>query len=147
MEWSGVDGSAKTEISEYQSIDAVNGSGTAVCWAGPLANGDSGVILFNRDDFDAQIITAQFDDVGITSASAVGRDIWNHTSFGSFTNSYTATVQSHGGAFPPCLLLPPCLPASLQLRPNSHNSPYHLVGLDSLICLTVQFLRFTPQWP
>jgi alpha-galactosidase len=72
---------------------AVNGN--LEVWAGPLADGSIGVVLFNRDSSAAKI-TANFADIGLsTSATAKVRDLWAHQDLGTFTGAYSATINSH----------------------------------------------------
>jgi len=77
-------------------------------WAGPLAGGDVGVILFNRSPAAAKI-TANWADVGLGSSTAANvRDLWTHMDLGSFTGSYSATIASHASQ-------------TLRLTPRSAN--------------------------
>ncbi|MDP9000995.1 MAG: NPCBM/NEW2 domain-containing protein [Myxococcota bacterium] len=65
-------------------------------WAKPLdASGARAVVLLNAGTMP-QDITARFTDIGLGSANATVRDLWQHLDLGSFADSYTATVQSHG---------------------------------------------------
>jgi len=65
-------------------------------WAKPLnESGARAVVLLNAGD-TAQQITAHFTEVGLTGGAASVRDLWQHSELGSFVDSYTATVQSHG---------------------------------------------------
>jgi alpha-galactosidase len=69
--------------------------GTNEVWAGPLADGSVGVILFNRGASTVKI-TANFHDIGLSnSATAKIRDLWAHQDLGSFTGSYTASINTH----------------------------------------------------
>jgi len=64
-------------------------------WACELTDGWA-VILFNRSSASASI-TAHWKDVGIPAGSTVSvRDLWQHKDMGKASNSYTATVASHG---------------------------------------------------
>lgn len=80
------------------STTTVVPAGAAEVWAGPLANGDVAVVLFNRAS-SAVTMTADFERVGIFSPSASARDINAHTNLGTFTGAYTATVQPHAVQF------------------------------------------------
>lgn len=66
-------------------------------WAkalGSQASGEVAVALFNRGSSAADI-TVNWDDIGIVGSATV-RDLWEHQDKGSFANSYTANVPSHG---------------------------------------------------
>jgi alpha-galactosidase len=83
---------------------------------GPLSGGAAAVILFNRNTVAANI-TANWceskslhlmfclsdsprSDLGLSpSASMQVRDLWAHSNVGTFTGSYTATVQPYGVVF------------------------------------------------
>lgn len=72
-------------------------AGDQEVWAGPLANGDVVIALFNPSAAAASI-TAQWSDVGLPAGTATLEDLWATSggNLGTFTNSYTATVPSHG---------------------------------------------------
>jgi alpha-galactosidase len=73
---------------------AVNGK--LEVWAGPLHNGDIGVILFNRDTTDAKITVDFVKDLGLNQGTTVQiRDLVAHKSLGKFTDSYTGAVGTH----------------------------------------------------
>jgi alpha-galactosidase len=64
-------------------------------WAGPLANGDVAVILFNRSPSAANI-TAQWADIGLAKGTAAtARDLWSKANLGSFTDSLQLAVPTH----------------------------------------------------
>lgn len=72
-----------------------NSAGQEV-WAGPLANDDVAVVLFNRAETAANI-TAQWSDIGVPSGvSASVRDLWLKQGLGSFSDSITLPVVRHG---------------------------------------------------
>lgn len=65
-------------------------------WAGPLANGDFGVILFNRGNMSANISIGFGAHLGLNPQTSVDiRDLVTHTDLGTFTTSYSAVVASH----------------------------------------------------
>lgn len=65
-------------------------------WAGPLASGAWAVVLLNTG-FAPVPITCDFTTIGFDAAASVAiRDLWLHQDMGTFTGSYTATVQPHG---------------------------------------------------
>lgn len=63
-------------------------------WAGPIVGNAVAVILFNRGS-KPETITADFPRVGYSAPTAAVRDLWKHQNMGTFTGSYSATVQPH----------------------------------------------------
>ena len=63
-------------------------------WARPLSDGTMAVGLFNRG-LDAAKITVKWSTIGI-SGSQPARDLWLHKDLGNFSDSFAATVPSHG---------------------------------------------------
>ncbi len=76
---------------------ADNGSGLQVYSKILQGTNTRAVVLLNRSGSTA-VITANWSAIGIPSGSASVRDSWAHADLGSFTNSYSATVVSHGSA-------------------------------------------------
>ncbi len=72
---------------------ADNGNGLQV-WSKKLQGGSVAVVLLNRSGSAANI-TANWSNIGVSGSASV-RDLWAHTDLGSFSNSYTANVPSHG---------------------------------------------------
>jgi len=71
-------------------------AGVTEVWAGPLSGGNVAVILFNRSG-SVQKITANWQDIGLSpTTQATVRDLWLHQDVGVFSNSYSASVPSHG---------------------------------------------------
>jgi alpha-galactosidase len=71
-------------------------NGTLEVWAGPLQGGSYAVILFNRGPSKAPII-ARWSDIGLMNdLKASVRDLWAKRDLGTFKNSYSADVPSHG---------------------------------------------------
>ena len=65
-------------------------------WAGPLANGDVAVVLLNRAESTANI-TAQWSDIGVKAGmNATVRDLWLKQGLGTYTDSITLSVVTHG---------------------------------------------------
>jgi alpha-galactosidase len=65
-------------------------------WSKVLStSGQRAVLLLNRTSSTANI-TVNWSDLGLASGSAQVRDLWAHTTRGNFSNSYTASVASHG---------------------------------------------------
>jgi hypothetical protein len=77
----------------------VPGGATEV-WAGPLANGDLAVVLFNRNMPAPANITVTWPTLGLdpTVGMAV-RDLWAARDLGTFAGSFTALVAVHDAAF------------------------------------------------
>lgn len=74
----------------------VSKSITLEVWSKQLSGKDKfAVVLFNRTDEDAEI-TANFEDIGLNSQSAILRDLWKAQDLGSFDDEFTAEVKSHG---------------------------------------------------
>ncbi len=65
-------------------------------WAKRMADGSVAVALFNRIGASATDITINWSDIGLQGRSATVRDLWEHAAKGSHSNSYTASVPSHG---------------------------------------------------
>ncbi|WP_224363413.1 NPCBM/NEW2 domain-containing protein [Hyalangium versicolor] len=78
-----------------QGSKVVDNNGLQV-WSKKLTgSGVRAVVLFNRSAAAANI-TANWSDLGLAAGSATVRDLWAKADRGSFTNSYTANVPSHG---------------------------------------------------
>lgn len=69
------------------------GALTCQIWSKPLADGTFAIVLYNIGQL-SHSITVDFSLVGFRSAQL--RDLWAHKDLGLFTNSFTATVPSHG---------------------------------------------------
>jgi alpha-galactosidase len=65
-------------------------------WAGPLANEDIAVVLFNRSPEPA-MITGSWNDIGIVpnTKKMYIRDLWKHADDGPRSENVTAWVHSH----------------------------------------------------
>ena len=73
-------------------------NGTQSLWGKPLnANGARAALLFN-EGADAADMTLKFADLGLAPGSATVRDLQGHTDLGSFKDSFTVNVASHGTA-------------------------------------------------
>jgi len=73
----------------------VSAAGDQEVWAGPLANGDAAVVLFNRGSKDANI-TATFKQIGLAASKATVRDLWAFEDLGEFESEITLSMPSHG---------------------------------------------------
>lgn len=74
----------------------VRGGATEV-WAGPLANGDTAVLLFNRNMPGPANITVTWSMLGLApSAGMKVRDLWAHADMGTVNGAYTAQADVHG---------------------------------------------------
>jgi len=68
---------------------------TEEIWAGPLANGDLVVMLFNSGINTADI-TVTWAQLGISGTMNV-RDLWIHSDIGAYSDSFTGkSIPSHG---------------------------------------------------
>ena len=65
-------------------------------WAGPLSDGSTAAVLFNRGTLSHNV-TAVFSDLGLGSTCHV-RDLWERKDVGTFTGSYTVSLRSHQSA-------------------------------------------------
>jgi len=81
--------------------DALGKQGTKVkdtsglqVWMKPLQSGEKAVVLFNTTGASSSM-TVNWSDIGLSGTLAV-RDLWAKQNLGNFTNSYSATVPSHG---------------------------------------------------
>jgi len=70
-------------------------AGLQEIWAVPVEGDAMVVVLFNRYGDGPVEITVDFGMASIKSTVEV-RDLWLHEELGSFTQSFTATVPSHG---------------------------------------------------
>ena len=71
--------------------------GAIEVWAGPLANGDSVLLLFNRNMTGSVNITASWADIGLPNeAKVVVRDLWGSKDLGTFSSEFTAEAEEHG---------------------------------------------------
>ncbi|EGC29366.1 hypothetical protein DICPUDRAFT_58841 [Dictyostelium purpureum] len=74
----------------------VNKNGNLEIWKRPLVNNSIAVALFNRGPTSSNI-TITNDILNITNNQNYNiMDLWTHTSNGTFYNSFTAMVPSHG---------------------------------------------------
>jgi len=73
-----------------------NNSAGQEVWAGPLANGDVAVILFNRANTTANITIGFGAHLGMNPQASVSiRDLVQHTDLGTFTTVYSAALRGH----------------------------------------------------
>ena len=92
---------------------AGNATGGQV-WAGPLANGDIAVILFNRGAA-ATNITVPWTLLGLkTGSSGSVRDLVQHKDEGEFADSYSAVVPTHAVKVVRVTLVKPRRVANIQ---------------------------------
>jgi hypothetical protein len=88
-------GAAKSCLARTRDVRG----GASEVWAGPLANGDLVVVLFNRNNPSAVNITATWDMLGLEPTIAMHvRDLWAHRDLGTFTGAFTASAEIHGVA-------------------------------------------------
>ena len=67
-------------------------------WAGKLSDDSYAVILLNRGGVKSEMI-ARWKEIGLPAGDAMVRDIWARKDIGVFTDSFTATVDSHSSYF------------------------------------------------
>ena len=76
----------------------VRAAGGLEVWAKPLKQKEAvAVALFNRSESAADI-SATWSEVGLPPGKAKVRDLWAHADRGVFTDSFKASVPSHGVA-------------------------------------------------
>jgi alpha-galactosidase len=63
-------------------------------WIKNLTDGSQAIGFFNRDK-ESQDISLTWKDFGMKSPSNV-RDLWEHKDLGSFPETFTRTIPSHG---------------------------------------------------
>lgn len=66
------------------------------CWAKPLADGSVAAMLLNRGPA-AATVTCTWAEIGLKDPAGAARvrDLWARADLGSFTGSYSASVDSH----------------------------------------------------
>ena len=67
-------------------------------WAGKLNGNSYAVMLVNRGKIKADMI-ARWEEIGLPKGEAVVRDLWAREDLGTFTDSFTATVEPHSSYF------------------------------------------------
>lgn len=74
------------------------GGGASEVWAGPLANGDVAVILFNRNNPGPANISATWPMLGLAPGTQMrARDLWAHADLpGTFDSSVSGVAEVHG---------------------------------------------------
>ena len=63
-------------------------------WRSFQTDGSYVVALFNLDDTSSAPVTVNWTELGITGSATV-RNVWTQSNLGSFTNGYSATLNSH----------------------------------------------------
>jgi alpha-galactosidase len=63
-------------------------------WVKDLKDGSKAIGLFNRSPADASV-TLDWTDAGLTGSQTL-RDLWQHKDLGSFDQTYSCQVPSHG---------------------------------------------------
>jgi hypothetical protein len=97
-------------------------SGNNAVWASPaLANGSYNVALFNLNS-STSTTTVNFSSLGVSGSVDV-YDLWAGQDLGTFTGSYSATLNPHGSALirvtPSTLLQVPVAPANVTATPGN----------------------------
>lgn len=74
----------------------VSAPGDKEIWAGPLANGDIGLVLLNRGDSDNTVEVDFTKDLGLQPNTQVTlRDLVTHKVVGQFTGTYSVDLATH----------------------------------------------------
>ena len=74
----------------------VTPEGDAEVFAGPLANGDIGVVLYNRGNYSNNVTVDFAAHLGLNQSTAVSiRDLVTHTELGVFKGGYSASLRMH----------------------------------------------------
>ena len=63
-------------------------------WAGLLSDNSYAVMLLNRGTKKREMI-ARWKEIGLPEGEAVVRDLWARKDLGTFTDSFSATVEPH----------------------------------------------------
>lgn len=80
----------------FQAIKVTdNGAGLQVWYKPVRSSGARAVGLLNRSAA-AATMTVDFAQIGLASGSATVRDVWARSNLGTFNNSFTTSVPSHG---------------------------------------------------
>ena len=94
-------------------VNNVSPASTNEVWSKTLGYDFStkAVVLFNRNG-PATNITCNWTNIGLQPGAASVRDLWTHTNYGLFTNSFTTNVPSHAAVLLKIVGTPPTIPAS-----------------------------------
>jgi hypothetical protein len=76
------------------AIPVSQASSQQVWWV-KNADGSDTVTLFNLDDSQSAVVTANWTDFGMAGTLAV-HDMWSHADLGRFADSWSATIPPHG---------------------------------------------------
>jgi alpha-galactosidase len=74
----------------------VKDDGDTEIYAKPLQDGSWGIALFNRSSSSQDMTVNWQKDLGVKWNSAAVRDLWEHADKGTFSESYSVIVPSHG---------------------------------------------------
>ena len=92
------DASSHTIKNGDKCLSASSGVDSLEVWAGPLSGDSFAVILLNRGNVKSEMI-ARWSEIGIPEGDAVVRDIWAKKDLGTFTDSFSTTVDPHSSSF------------------------------------------------
>jgi alpha-galactosidase len=115
----------------------VSQSSSQQVWHVKNNDGSYTVALFNLGGSSANV-TANWSSLGFSGSASV-RDLWSHTNLGSFTNSFSATLNTHasrllkvvpGGAGSPTPTPTPTQPAGGGFTPTP-GTHYEIVNRNS----------------
>ena len=87
------DSNSKTIKNGNKCLSTVGGADLEV-WAGVLSDNSYAVMLLNRGSIKSEMI-ARWKEIGLPEGDAVVRDLWKKEDLGTFTDSFTATVNPH----------------------------------------------------
>ncbi len=88
------DSSAHTIKNGQKCLSASSGIDALEVWAGILSDNSYAVMLLNRGDTKSEMI-ARWSEIGLPTGEAVVRDLWARKDLGTFTDSFSATVDPH----------------------------------------------------
>ena len=88
------DASSNTIKNGQKCLSFAPGVEALEVWAGELADGSYAVMLLNRGNQKAEMI-ARWKEIGLPEGDAVVRDLWKREDLGTFTDSFSATVNAH----------------------------------------------------
>jgi len=120
-----------------QGVKVVNNPspiGTNEVWSRTLGYDFStkAVVLFNRLG-PATNITVNWTNLGLQAGSATVRDLWAHADLGTFTNSFTATIPSHGVGMYKIVGTPPVLPGPGTNYLTDLQAVYAYTGAGTIV--------------
>ena len=92
------DSNKKTLKNGNRCLSTINFLDYLEVWAGKLSGNSYAVMLVNRSKIKADMI-ARWEEIGLPKGEAVVRDLWARKDLGTFTDSFTASVEPHSSYF------------------------------------------------